>query len=77
MSKTILSVIIGGSKAGKPNQIWGQMKYQYDLMGDHANNKVLLIKKMKKVLRDFYSLEPEHVESFIVICKNCIFKLMA
>ena len=62
MSKTNLSLIIGRSKVGKPNQVWGQMKYQDDLMVDHSNNEVLLIKKMKKLLRDFYSLESEHVE---------------
>ena len=62
MSKTILSLIIERSKAGKPDQVWGRMKYQDDLMVDYAKNEILLIKKMKKILRDFYSLDPESVD---------------
>jgi hypothetical protein len=41
MSKTILSLIIERSKVGKPDQVWGRMKYQDDLMVDYEKNEVL------------------------------------
>jgi hypothetical protein len=62
MSNTILSLIIERRKEGKPDQVWGRMKYQDDLMVDYAKNEVLLIRKMKMILKDFYSLDPESVE---------------
>jgi transcriptional regulator with XRE-family HTH domain len=58
MQNKIPLIIESSSEAS----IFGRVSYDDNLIVDSAKNLVALVKKMKKILKDFHQLNPESIE---------------